>query len=150
MSNLETIPTPHNTAARYTILAAVFALIGLMDSAYLTSKHFSGSQVPCSITGGCEQVLTSSYSEIFGVPTAVFGAIAYFSAFSLATLTYFGNPKMWTLVGVLASLMAFFSLWLIYLQAFVIGAFCQFCLISAATSITLFIIFLASKLFRSQ
>jgi uncharacterized membrane protein len=41
--------------------------------------------------------------------------------------------------------MAAFAVWLIYLQGFVIGAFCQFCLLSAATSFTLFILFLISK-----
>jgi len=139
-----------NTAAKYTIIAAVISLIGLADSAYLTSKHLSGSQVPCNITGGCEQVLTSSYSEIFGIPTAAFGVLAYMTAFSLALLTYFGNRQLWNLFGVVVILMAGFSLWFIYLQAFVIGAFCQFCLLSAITSFTLFTIFTSSKLFHSK
>ncbi len=134
-------------AAKLVIFAAVVSLLGLIDSAYLTAKHFTGKNVPCNIITGCEQVLNSSYAEIFGIPTAAFGAVAYFLAFSLAILTFYGNFKMWNIFGVLVVVMTIFTVWLIYLQAFVIGAFCQFCLISAATTITLFIIYLISKLF---
>ncbi len=134
------------TAAKSAMIAAVVAVIGLIDAAYLTAKHYTGKNVPCNIITGCEQVLNSSYSEILGIPTAAFGALTYFLAFSLAILTVYGNSKMWNLFGILSIIMTVFTLWLIYLQAFVIGAFCQFCLLSAATSITLFIIFLTSKI----
>jgi uncharacterized membrane protein len=129
-------------------IAAVVALIGLGDAIYLTVHHFTAEPVPCDITGGCETVLTSAYAEVGGVPIAAFGAIAYFTAFSLALLAAFGNRTTWTLFGVQAAIMAAFSGWLLYLQAYVIGAFCQFCLISAATSITLLIVFAASKLLK--
>lgn len=140
-----TIEENSKPAAKPAIFAAVVSLLGLADAAYLTAKHYTGKNVPCNIVSGCEQVLNSSYAEIFGIPTAAFGAIAYFLAFSLAILTFYGNLKMWNVFGLLATVMMVFTVWLIYLQAFVIGAFCQFCLISAATSITLFIIFLISR-----
>ena len=94
----------------------------------------------------CEQVLTSSYAEIGGIPLAAFGAAAYFVAFSLAVLTAFGDRRMWPVFGVQVTLMAIFSAWLIYVQAAVIGAFCQFCLVSAATSLVLFLLFITSLL----
>ena len=137
-----------NSIAKLPLLAAVIALIGLADAIYLTIKHFTGEKVPCSIVEGCEQVLTSSYAEIAGVPLAIFGAAAYFIAFSLAILAAFGNRQTWTLFGVQVSVMAIFSVWLVYLQAFVIEAFCQFCLISAATTFSLFIIYLISRFTR--
>jgi Predicted membrane protein len=126
--------------------ASVVALVGLLDSAYLTVKHFTHEPVPCSLIEGCEQVLTSPYAEMSGVPLAALGAAAYFVAFSLAILAAFGNRMMWTLFCIQAVLMAAFSVWLLYLQGAVIGAFCQFCLISAATSFTLAIIVVYSKL----
>lgn len=126
--------------------ALLFSLIGLFDSAYLTSKHFSGTAVPCNLVTGCETVLTSSYAEFYGIPTALFGALAYFGALSIVLLVWFGHDRLWNLFGALAVLMFCFSIWLIYLQAFVIGAFCQFCLISAATSTLLFATFMASRL----
>lgn len=147
MSSSEAI-TKKNTVAKPAIFAAVVALFGLLDAAYLTAKHFTDKNVPCNFITGCEQVLKSSYAEIFGIPTAAFGAFTYFLVFSLAVLTFYGNYKLWNIFGILVVLMAIFTAWLVYLQAFVIGAFCQFCLISAATTFTLLIIYLISKFFK--
>ena len=130
------------------LAAAVLAVVGIADSAYLTVSHYTKEPVPCSIVEGCETVLTSSYAEIAGIPIAAFGAAAYFAAFSLAILAAYGNRSAWMLFGAQAFLMAMVSGYLVYVQAFVIGAFCQFCLISAATSLGLFLAFLASKLFN--
>jgi uncharacterized membrane protein len=88
--------------------------------------------------------LTSSYAEIAGIPLAMFGAAAYFVAFSLALLTAFGDHRTWLLFGVQTTLMAIVSGWLIYVQAALIGAFCQFCLLSALTTALLFIIYVVS------
>ena len=128
------------------VLAAIVALIGLADAVYLTVHHLTAVPVPCSILSGCETVLTSQYAEIAGVPLAAFGALAYFVAFSLAIFAAFGNRTMWTLFGIQVTLMSLFTAWLIYLQAFVIGAFCQFCLLSAVTTFTLLFLFVISKL----
>jgi uncharacterized membrane protein len=146
MSDLEPVQ-PDETAgvSKLPVVAAVLTLIGLADSVYLTVHHYTAEPVPCSIIEGCETVLTSSYAEIAGIPLAAFGALAYFAAFSLAILTAFGNRAMWTLFGVQTVIMAAFTVWLIYLQAFVIHAFCQFCLLSAFTTLGLLIVFIASK-----
>lgn len=148
MSISEVSTNQSNTVAKLPLSAAVIALAGLADAIFLTIKHYTGGQVPCSIIEGCEQVLTSQYAEIFGIPLAVFGAIAYFAAFSLALLTAFGNRLTWTLFGVQVILMTIFTAWLLYLQGFVIEAFCQFCLISAAVTFTLFVIYIASRFSR--
>lgn len=147
MSNNPEVITdqPANAIAKLPLLAAVVALIGVGDAIYLTIHHYTGEKVPCSIVEGCEQVLTSAYAEVGGVPLAALGAAAYFAVFSLAILAAFGNRLTWTLFGVQVSLMLIFTAWLVYLQAFVIEAFCQFCLLSAGTTLVLFIIFLVSK-----
>lgn len=144
------ISQSNNTLAKLPLVAAVVALAGLADAIYLTIKHYTGEAVPCSIVEGCEQVLTSSYAEIGGVPLAIFGAAAYFAAFSLAILAAFGNRLMWSLFGVQVTLMLIFTAWLVYLQAFVIEAFCQFCLLSAFVTTVLFIIFLTSRFSRHR
>lgn len=133
--------------AAFPVIGSLVAIAGLIDSAYLTSKHYTGGEVPCSLISGCEQVLTSAYAEIFGIPTAMFGAAAYFVAFSLAFLSFYGHSTLWKVFGVLTILMAAFTVWLIYLQAFVIGAFCQFCLLSALSSTLLLITWLVSLFF---
>jgi len=129
-------------------VAALVALLGLADSVYLTVHHYTAEPVPCSIVEGCETVLTSWYAEVYGIPLALFGAAGYFVAFSLAVLSIYDNRTAWKLFGVQSVLMAGFSLWLLYVQGMVIGAFCQFCLLSAATSISLFLIFAISYFVR--
>ncbi len=146
MNNSEIVAGETKTAVvKLPLLAAALALVGLADSIYLTIKHYTGEKVPCSIVEGCEQVLTSSYAEVAGFPLAIFGAAAYFIAFALAILAAFGNRFAWTLFTVQVVLMTVFTAWLVYLQASVIGAFCQFCLLSAATTTLLFVIVLISK-----
>ncbi len=133
---------PH--APKLAIAASIVAILGLVDSIYLTVHHFTAEPVPCSLIEGCDQVLTSSYAEIGGIPLAFFGAAAYFVAFALAVMTAFGDERTWKIFGVQVTLMALFSAWLIYVQAAIIGAFCQFCLISAMTTLILFGLFIAS------
>lgn len=126
------------------IAAVLVALVGLGDAAYLTVHHYTDEPVPCSIVAGCETVLTSSYAEIAGIPLAAFGAGAYFAAFSLAVLAVYGNLTAWKLFGALTMIMAAFSCWLIYVQAILLNAFCQFCLLSALTTFTLLVLYLVS------
>ena len=133
------------------VVIALLSLGGLADALYLTVEHITGQSVRCTITSGCSEVLSSSYATLFGYPLAGFGAVAYFSVFSLAILAFFGYRIAGTLLIPLVSAMFLMSLWLIYLQAFVIHAFCQFCLLSAAITFTLTIlVFARSLLLRQQ
>jgi len=113
-------------------LAAFIALLGLADAIYLTVHHLTGSNVDCIASSGCETVLTSSYASIGSVPLAGFGAVAYFVAFSLATLAAFGHARARPLFLCLVGMMLGATCWFFYLQAFVLHAFCDFCLLSAA------------------
>lgn len=138
------------SSPRLQIAASVIALIGLADSIYLTASHFTKEPVPCSLIEGCDKVLTSEFAEFAGLPIAAFGAAAYFIAFSLAVLAAFGYPRTWQVFGILSAAMAAASLWLVYVQIFVIGAICQFCMLSALSSMTLFAIFVVSKMLKSR
>ena len=126
-------------------IAATLSLIGLGDALYLTIQHLTGHSVRCSITSGCSQVLSSSYAQIAGVPTAALGVAAYFTVFSLATLVLFGYGWARTMLALVVACMFAATLWLLYLQAFVLRAFCQYCLLSAAVTITLTIIVLLAR-----
>jgi uncharacterized membrane protein len=121
-------------------LAAVLSLLGLADAIYLTVEHVTGQSVRCTIIAGCSEVLSSKYAVIAGIPLAMVGAAAYFSVFSLSTLAAFGYRIAGSLLTPLVALMLLVSLWLIYLQAFVIRAFCQFCLFSAAITLALTVV----------
>lgn len=113
---------------------ACLALVGLADTIYLTVQHLTGESVRCTIVSGCSEVLSSEYASIKGIPLALIGAVAYFTVFSLVTLAAFGYPLVGKLLVVLTGLMFLTTLWLFYLQAVVIGHFCQFCLLSAAVT----------------
>jgi uncharacterized membrane protein len=117
--------------------AALLALLGLADTIYLTVEKLAGRSVPCTITGGCEQVLGSAYSTVGPIPLSALGALAYFTAFSLATLAAFGNRKAGDLMLYLVAVMLAVSVYLFILQAFVLKAFCQFCLLSAIITLLL-------------
>ena len=122
-------------------------MLGLADAIYLTVEHVTGQSVRCTIVAGCSEVLSSSYAVVAGVPLAAVGAAAYFSVFSLAVLAAFGYRIAGTLLMVMVAAMFLVSLWLIYLQAFVIHAFCQYCLFSAAiTFCLLVVVFLRHRL----
>jgi uncharacterized membrane protein len=130
-------------------LAALLSLLGLADALYLTVQHVTGQSVQCTVITGCSEVLSSSYAAIAGIPLALIGAVAYFSVFSLATLGAFGYRMAGTLLTPLVVAMFVVSLWLIYLQAFVIREFCQYCLLSAAITSALLVIALMARRIRS-
>ncbi len=114
--------------------AALLSLVGLGDALYLTIQHVTGQSVRCTVTSGCSEVLSSSYAVVGGFPLAALGAVAYFSVFSLAILAIFGYRIAGKLLLPLVGGMFLVSLYLVYLQAFVIRAFCQYCLLSAAVT----------------
>jgi uncharacterized membrane protein len=129
-------------------IASAIAIIGLIDSIYLTVEHVTGQSVKCTIIHGCSEVLSSSYASVRGIPLAAIGASAYFIVFSLAILAAFGYRFAGKLLPLVVAAMFLTTLWLFYLQAVVIKAICQFCLLSALVTVVLTVlIFLA---FRHQ
>lgn len=134
--------------SRLYALAAVLSLAGLADAVYLTVEHLTGRSVRCTVTSGCSEVLSSSYATVGGYPLAFFGALAYFTAFSLSTLAAFGSERAGRLLTPLVALMFATSLWLLYVQAFVLKAFCQYCLLSAGITTLLAIIVVVRRATR--
>jgi uncharacterized membrane protein len=137
------------TVVLYVVIALV-SLCGLADALYLTVEHITGESVRCTVIHGCSEVLSSAYATVLGYPLAGLGALAYFSVFSLAILALFGYRVAGRLLLPLVVVMCLVSLWLIYLQAFVIHAFCQFCLLSAATTFVLTVLVLLQRKFARR
>ena len=119
------------------LVAALISLVGLGDALYLTVQHLTGQSLRCTIISGCSEVLSSPYAQIGPVPLAAVGALAYFTVFSLAILALFGHRFVRSLLAFLLAAMFLMTVWLLYLQAFVIRHFCQYCLLSAAVTIIL-------------
>lgn len=122
-------------ADRPTTVAVVLALAGIAIAGYLTWVHYEGLSPVCT-TGGCERVQASSYSEIGPIPVALLGLIGYVAI--LASLAIRGDVGraatfMLTLAGFA------FSLYLTYLELFVIDAICQWCVASAVVMTALLV-----------
>jgi len=121
------------------LIAALISLVGLADAIYLTVEHLSGESLRCTIISGCSEVLSSPYAHVGSVPLAAVGAAAYFTVFSLATLAAFRYAFAATILKIVIAMMFLTTLWLLYLQAFVIHHFCQYCLLSAAVTTALMV-----------
>ena len=112
--------------------AALISLLGLAEATYLTVIFLSGETAVCGGSADCFQVLGSSYAKIGPVPLSGLGALAYFCVFTFATFAAFGYPRArqffaWTVIAMFCM-----TLWLLFVQAFRLHAFCRYCLFSAA------------------
>ncbi|MGD1935956.1 MAG: vitamin K epoxide reductase family protein [Cyanophyceae cyanobacterium] len=131
---------------------AGIAAAGASLTAYLTVAKVAGTAVGCP-TGGCDQVLNSSYAEIYGVPLPLFGVLGYLGMGVMA-LAPMGAAKLsldknlrnkieslssWGLfLG--GAAMASFSAYLMYLLVAEIQEFCIYCIASALFTAGMFVI----------
>ena len=124
------------TASRFrTILyaaVAIVSVVGLADATYLTVQALTGETLSCGGSPDCFRVLGSSYAKIGGIPVAMLGALAYFSAFTFATFAAFGYARAPKFLALMVGMMFLATLWLLYVQAFLLHAYCRYCLLSAA------------------
>jgi len=117
------------------------SILGFFDATYLTIQHYTQFTLPCTITHGCDLVTKSEYSQIIGVPVALLGALYYLAIF-LAVYIIIETEKTEYLrfVAIATTFGFLFSAWFVYLQLFVIHAICQYCMLSAITSTTMFVV----------
>jgi uncharacterized membrane protein len=136
----------------YMVTYVVLALIGIADAAYLSAIHYYQTDPGCSLITGCDAVLSSEFAVILGVPLA-YGGLFYYLLLLSGMLTYYQYELKKALqVTLVVNLMGFlFSLWLIYVQAFILVAFCQYCLFSALiTTLALVTITIGFKRIQSD
>lgn len=114
--------------------------VGFLDSLYLSVKKIFASQITCFIFENCDNVLNSSYANIFGIPLSFYGVIFYL-VMIVFTVRFLETRKEKTfkIVYYLAIFGLIFAVYLFILQAFIIKAFCIYCLTSAVVSLALFI-----------
>lgn len=118
------------------------SFIGLFDAFYLSAQKYLGTIPPCFITTGCDTVTRGPYSVLFGIPLAYLGLLYYIALFFLSVL-YFNTDKKLPTIKALNFISGFgflFSIYLVYLQIFVIEALCIYCIISATTTTLIFIL----------
>ena len=121
---------------RYRQAIALLALVGLFVALYLWLHALGfGGAIKCGASGGCETVQTSPWAVFLGLPVAFYGVVGYLALLvvALASLRPAALPqRLWNvmLVG-LASVGLLFTIYLTYLELFVIHAICRWCIGSA-------------------
>ncbi len=123
------------TIQKLRLAGIILAIIGFLDAGYLIWIKISQNRALCFIRAGdCVSVNNSKYSEWFGIPIAVFGALAYLTIFFLlffenrgSFLEDNGNLLVFgiTLIGVV------YSAYLTYIEVAILRTICPFCVLSA-------------------
>jgi uncharacterized membrane protein len=126
------------------MLAALIALAGIFVALYLTLYKLGYIGTLACAVGSCETVQTSKWATFLGFPVAAWGVAYYIAvlAISLAGLTpaLAERRSVSQLLVAMTGVGLLFSLWLTYLELFVINAICQWCVISAILATALFVI----------
>ena len=119
------------------LLLTIFSAIGLIDTIYLSYHAFFKTDVACWFfpVEWCRRVQYSKYSKTFGIPNPYLGLLMYASILSL--LYIFPSPA-W-LVKVIVVFGFAFSMYFTFIQAFVLRAFCTWCVVSAINFSVMFV-----------
>lgn len=133
-------------------LIGAIAVLGALETAFLTVVEFAGSAAAVCPTTGCEIVLESEYAQVFGLPLTLFGFLGYTTMAILAfaplllkeesqkDLKSQVDNTTWLLMFAIASAMFVFSLYLSYVMVFTLQALCPYCMVSAVFSVLLFVL----------
>ncbi|HEY9623819.1 MAG TPA: vitamin K epoxide reductase family protein [Crinalium sp.] len=159
MSRRRQTPWIHRNS-RY--LIGAIAILGAINTGYITITKLLGGETACP-TSGCEQVLSSDYAYVFGIPLSVFGLLAYIAMAALAFIPLAVNPEEkkelhtslnnWSWLAMFAgsTAMLVFSGYLMYIMAtkFVAvygpASVCIYCIGSAILATTLFVLTLIGR-----
>lgn len=121
------------------MVVASLALIGAFVSVYLLLFKLGvvGTLI-CGVDGGCDIVQASRFAYLFGVPVAAWGLAGYLAIFSVALAGT--RPELASRRWIAVALVALtgggfaFSMYLSAISGLVIGAWCEWCLVSASVA----------------
>jgi uncharacterized membrane protein len=122
---------------------AVLALIGLLDSLYLSWIKLTNNTTACAGIGDCEAVNNSRYAEVAGIPIALIGVAGYLVILAALAAERRWPAAAWTLrLGVFGVALAgaLYSAYLTYIEVAVLHAVCPFCVVSAVCMVGILIL----------
>jgi uncharacterized membrane protein len=134
---------------RYRQAIALLALVGSFVALYLWLHALGfGGAIKCGASGGCETVQTSQWAVFLGLPVAFYGVVGYLAILVVAIVALrpaaLSQPG-WSKWLVLLATGGFgFTLYLTYLELFVIHAICRWCIGSAVIITAIWIVSLLS------
>lgn len=128
------------------LILILLSVLGTLNAAYLSYAHLLDSG-GCGTGSRCDEVMASPYSSLGGVPLSVFGLGLYFAILIASWRSLHGNLRVESIrwVSLFALVGNLPTLFLLYLQAFVIGAWCVFCTLSAATILSILVLSLTDR-----
>lgn len=115
------------------LIIAILSVAGIAVSAYLLTVHWGWWSAVCLGVGDCEAVNTSRFSEFLGLPVALWGIGAYVAMLLLSIAVMRNMFAPWALRGLfaVAALGIAFSIYLTYIELFVLYEVCPWCVLSA-------------------
>jgi uncharacterized membrane protein len=121
----------------------VLAVVGIGVAAYLSFVEMTGTRAVCGPVGDCNTVQQSAYAKLLGVPIGVVGLGGYVAMVAAWIVGVRGRAgvrdRAWLAIWAMALVGTAFSMYLTFLEPFVIGATCAWCL-SSAVIVTLILI----------
>jgi len=119
----------------------ILAFVGLTNALYLVQSYISGNELACSVLGGCNAVAASPYSIFFDIPLSSWGALFYVGMFVLGAVMLLFRLKLLTQLYLIGASIGFLlSVYLTFLQFFVIKAVCIYCMFSALVATLLLVV----------
>ncbi|TGO03015.1 hypothetical protein PN36_14290 [Candidatus Thiomargarita nelsonii] len=117
-------------------IVPILSLLGIAVSSYMFYIETTGNAAICGPVGDCNTVQQSEYAYLFGIlPIGVLGVIAYLAILLAWSISHYGAGKLARLASLSLFILALsgtlFSIYLTFLEPFVIGATCAWCLASA-------------------
>jgi uncharacterized membrane protein len=119
----------------------ILTLVGLSVSIYLTFLYSQPAPIVC--VTGCELVRESKYSNFLGISVPIWGVLFYFCVLAITFFKQITKHYDFLFTITLQTMLTagfIFSLYLTFLELFVIEAICQWCVVSAICSTLLFLI----------
>jgi uncharacterized membrane protein len=129
------------------LAVAAVALAGAVVAGYLTYVHYRPTALVCTGGGGCETVQESSYADIAGIPVALLGLFAYLAVLGLVA---WDRELARTLAATLALGAVGFAVYLVSVQAFVIDAWCVWCLVNDLVIVPLLAVLTVLRVVRPR
>lgn len=126
--------------AQVTTILIIFSFIGILDTSYLIRKGLQKKDVWCPFFPDrwCRTVQHSKQSKMFfGIPNSVLGFCMYLAILMLTIVSRYGIFDTFFLLQLVVGFGFLFSVYFLYVQGFVLRAFCTWCVVSAINFIVM-------------
>ena len=122
----------------------ILGLCGMGISGYLTYGYLVNTSIGCPFNANCDLVQASSYAYMWGIPVPLLGFLMYAYLTFLSILLFRGKPEWENILslGIYGVSLAgvIFTVYLYYLELFVLHAFCSWCIVSSIVIVCIFIL----------